>query len=142
MNFILYETTTTHPASLRKAFFDSILITYIKDLLGILILASLILVMTLLLTQKIEPMKLASQEIEDNSRNILLTINSIGDLDELECIADSGHEVCAPTLEAPTQLSQDLENILQRFLPPEDFDHNNHQLIVVYIGLQSAVASL
>ena len=61
-------------------------------------------------------MELASQEIEDNLRNILPTIDGTEDLDELECIADSGHEVCAPTLEAPTQLSQDLENILQRFL--------------------------
>ena len=61
-------------------------------------------------------MELASQEIEDNPRNILPTIDGTGDFDELECIADGGHEVCAPTLEAPTQLSQDLENILQRFL--------------------------
>ena len=42
---------------------------------------------------EIEPVELASQEIEDNPRNILLTIDGIGDLDELEYIADSGHEV-------------------------------------------------
>ena len=47
-------------------------------------------------------MKLASQEIEDNPRNILPTIDGTGDLDELECIADGGHEVCILTLETPT----------------------------------------
>ena len=47
-------------------------------------------------------MKLASQEIEDNPRNILPTIDGTGDLDELECIADGGHEdrACTPTWEA------------------------------------------
>ena len=48
-------------------------------------------------------MKLASQEIEDNPRNILPIINSIGDLDELEYIANNGHEVCALILETLMQ---------------------------------------
>ena len=46
-----------------------------------------------------------------------------------------------PTWETLVQFSQDLENVLQRLLPPlAETAHDNFQLIKAYIELRSAIA--